>query len=160
MYYAPSDLCIPADQCKARQLYRVNTRNFGPVAVFNPEKNSFIGVRRKFGQRFLDTEYHFHNEDYPTARPWEELAEALPSDIELRTIFPPACKNCEVSVEWEKGPFNDTAGKLHLGKWFHLAETACEAPSPVSKSNRALFEWLMAMEVKYAPPGWDQEKMK
>lgn len=154
MYYAPSDLCIPAEECKARQLYRANTRNFGPVAVFTPERNGFIGIRTKFGQRFLDVEYHWHNKEFATARPWEELAEMLPAEIELRTAFAMACKNCGTDVEWREGPGKTEEGKLYLGKWGHLTEAPCGDCSPISKSNKPLFDWLLEMESKYAPPGW------
>jgi hypothetical protein len=148
---------IPVDQCKTRRLYRVDTRNFGPVAVFDKETNNgFYGVRRKFGIR-LDVEYHFQNEAFNTASPWEELPEELPADIELVLSYPTECKNCKVLVEWRSNATGTKDGPAP-GKWFHLGETACTECFPVGREYTPLMTWLKAMEEKYgAYPGWVPE---
>lgn len=50
-------------------------------AVFNGE-TGFIGIRLKFGSRFLDTEYHWDmGAPHGTLRPLEDLG-LIPDDIE------------------------------------------------------------------------------
>lgn len=69
---------IPLTECVARRIYKLHSRNL-KVGVFNGE--AFIGIRTKFGNKFLDKEYHC---DYEcgTAKPLEEIGE-LPVEILL-----------------------------------------------------------------------------
>jgi len=149
---------IPLDRCKDRRLYRVDTRNFGPIAVFSKDVRGFVGLRRKFGLR-LDVEYHWETSlTVGTAIPWEELPDELPNHISTEQSEPARCKNCKVLVDFRK---NDPDPKSFspFGTWFHLQETACTDVYPASYQNQPLFDWLKSMEEKYlGPPGWKPEE--
>ena len=164
---------IPVEKCKTRRLYRVDTRNFGPVAVFDVESNNgFYGLRRKFGIR-LDVEYHFQNEAFNTASPWQELPEELPPEIELAYDLGSACCVCKKPVEFR--PDDGVPGHTP-GKWFHKDPSIVEDHSPehrrgsvavpgradpVGVWNTPLFEWLKQMEIKYwHPAGEEPEWMR
>lgn len=147
---------IPVTQLLDRRLYRVDTRNLGPVALCYVDGNGdgppwartgFIGIREKFGARFLDTEYHYQNSDFPTAVPWELLPEELPADIAAGEHYPPypTCRHCGVRTEWDSEQVMEV----------HLEATSCQNASGVYHQNDALYAWLQAMEIKYAPPGQD-----
>ena len=145
--------------CKERRLYRLDTRNLGPVAVFNGH-TGFIGLRRKFNSLRIDTEYHWDpgadgTGTFGTANPWRELDEELPADIPLREFLPDICRDCGVECEWREAVFKEKQGEW---PWFHLAETVCQKVRPVAVQNQRLFEWLKLMEEKYlGPPGWAPE---
>jgi hypothetical protein len=64
---------IPLTECKHSYLYRIFSRNllFG---IFNEDSSGFIGIREKFGYRYLFTEYHRDlNNHCATVSPKEEL---------------------------------------------------------------------------------------
>ena len=74
---------IPLAECVDRKFYLIYARNFY-YGVFSKEKNGFIGIRTKFGQRYLFTEYHWDTgEPHGTAKPFEALNVDLPENIEL-----------------------------------------------------------------------------
>lgn len=72
---------IELADCKPGHLYRLEAHNIR-IGVWNPyihlrggKKGSFVGIRTKFGNRFLDHELHYDaHEHYGTATPTEELA--------------------------------------------------------------------------------------
>lgn len=161
--YEPGDTFrgrLPIVECKARVLYRVDTRNLGPIAVFDPEcNNGFVGIRRKFGIR-LDAEYHWENgAPHGTANPWEELPETLPPTIELVQSMPTVCKHCKVRAKW-RSDLSGTHDGPPPGTWYHLAPTKCEDCSPVSYGNEALMTWLKSMEEKYWWPVGEEPEWK
>lgn len=49
---------IPLTECIHGKLYRIRSRNL-TLGVFNSETNGFIGIREKFDDRYLFTEYHW-----------------------------------------------------------------------------------------------------
>lgn len=55
---------IPLDQCVRGRLYKIHCRNLR-FGVFNG-KDAFIGIRTKFGSRFLDEENHWDAESFAT----------------------------------------------------------------------------------------------
>lgn len=69
---------IVLNDCQDRKLYRLFARNI-KIGVFNSEQG-FIGIRTKFGSRFLDSENHWDAPRFATARPVEVIGE-LPSEI-------------------------------------------------------------------------------
>lgn len=74
---------IPLTECIDRKFYLIHARNFY-YGVFSKEKKGFIGIRTKFGQRYLFTEYHWdEGEPYGTVKPIEVLSIDLPKNIEL-----------------------------------------------------------------------------
>ena len=71
---------IPLSECKDSCLYRIDARNFS-LGVFSEASNGFVGIRVKFGRRYLFTEYHWDTgESFGTVKPIE-VVEELPHDI-------------------------------------------------------------------------------
>ena len=79
------DEYIPLEECKHGYVYKVDARNFH-IGVFDSKRNWFIGIRYKWGDSYLDEEYHWDFEN-GTARPLEEI-EKLPGGLEIVTTFP------------------------------------------------------------------------
>ena len=73
---------IPIEQCKQGYLYKIHARNFG-LGVYSEVDRGFIGIRYKFGDRFLDIEYHYDTGvPHGTASPIEEICK-VPDGIEI-----------------------------------------------------------------------------
>jgi len=94
---------IPLEECVYRGVYRVHSRNLN-VAVFDG-KTGFIGIREKFGSRFLDTEYHREvgAGNFGTLSPIELLV-VLPDGIEAWEDYPG-------SIEGRSGSWDSITGR-------------------------------------------------
>jgi hypothetical protein len=67
-----SDSAIAMTDCVERAIYRLSSRNLS-VGVYNG-KGGFIGIRTKFGSRYLDTEYHRDTgAPFGTVTPFERI---------------------------------------------------------------------------------------
>lgn len=76
-YFKESDIVIPLKECKHGYLYLIDCRNL-ELGVFNKEDNGFIGIRTKFGSRYLFTEYHWDTgAPFGTTNPLEEIEECV-----------------------------------------------------------------------------------
>lgn len=63
---------IPLSECKRGHLYRINSRNLS-LGVYDGNWG-FIGIRTKFGDRYLFTELHWDTgPPHGTVKPIEEL---------------------------------------------------------------------------------------
>lgn len=63
------------------RLYRVHARNF-TLAIY--DGNAFVGIRSKFGGRFLDVEYHESaGSPLGTVRVVEDMGIDCPHELEL-----------------------------------------------------------------------------
>ncbi len=61
------------EDCKNGYLYRIFSRNLD-IGVYVANIQGFIGIRTKFGERFLNMELHWDADQYNgTAKPKEEL---------------------------------------------------------------------------------------
>ncbi len=161
---------LKVDELVDRGVYRVVARNFG-LGVYNAKTQEFMGVREKFGSRYVFGEYHWDpgmdgNGAYGTALPVRLLDVELPAGI-------PAAEHLEGSVEqksgracWfdetedEKGEyrkdykavvgwrFTDTGEKFDFN-----THVACYRP------NTELLAWLEALEKKLDAdtPEWRTE---
>ncbi len=73
---------IPQSECVTGALYRIASRNLR-LGVWNGE-DGFIGVRKKWGDEYLDTELHWDAcKSFGTAKPIERLPESVPDRIPL-----------------------------------------------------------------------------
>lgn len=71
---------IPLDQCQKGGLYKISSRNLS-FGVFDGN-GGFIGIREKFGDEYLFTEYHWDTgAPYGTVHPLELLEMCPLSDI-------------------------------------------------------------------------------
>ena len=88
---------IPLDQCVDRAVYRIRSNNLG-VGVFSEKTKGFIGIRTKFGNKYLFTEYHYDTgAPFGTVCPVEQLG-VLPDNIENRELA--ADKNNQSLVDF------------------------------------------------------------
>jgi hypothetical protein len=64
---------IPLEECKDGYLYRISSRNLS-LGVYSAAIKSFYGIRTKFGDRFIDDEYHWDlGSPFGTCKPRQEL---------------------------------------------------------------------------------------
>ena len=76
------EIGIPMTACVKGRLYKCNARNFY-VGVYDGNQG-FIGIRTKFGRRFLETEYHWdQGPPHGTVRGVEDTGIDCPADIPL-----------------------------------------------------------------------------
>lgn len=75
----PRDNRIKLEDCQHGKLYKLHARNI-KIGVWCAETQSFIGIRTKFGSRFLADEHHWDAPEFATASPLEIIGE-IPSDI-------------------------------------------------------------------------------
>ena len=131
-----NDQMISLENCKHGYVYEIDSRNLSH-GVFNSKDNGFIGIRNKFRNNFLFTEYHWDTgEPYGTVIPLKEL-EKVPDDIEIKV---------------DLGIIDSFTGKLinfdkpvvEGGKGWYFVETGvvCANKNPVTLDNKKLFEYL------------------
>jgi hypothetical protein len=135
---------IPLNECVKGHVYRLLSRNLS-VGVFNGNIG-FIGVREKFGDEYLFTEYHWDNgAPYGTAHPKEDLG-PIPDGVELRENGPPVCKKTGRPVTWRNESQYWYDGNPSTGRWCYEGtdEPIPEYPESqaVSPVNTALFDYL------------------
>jgi hypothetical protein len=105
---------IPLSECKPRHVYRLRSRNLS-VGVFDAYSNGFIGIREKFGSRYLDTEYHGDTgRPNRTASPYEDLG-AIPDEIEVREDEPAIDQETKREVVRRRDRQNPK-----VGSWYYL----------------------------------------
>lgn len=72
---------IPMSECLQGHVYRIWARNFN-VGVYDGD-GGFIGLRTKFKNRFLFTEYHWERgNDFGTVKPYEDVG-MMPDWIDI-----------------------------------------------------------------------------
>lgn len=129
---------ISIEECKHRTLYRLISRNLS-FGVFDMESNAFVGIREKFGSRFLDKEFHYDTgAPFGTAHPVEPLA-VLPEDIKLLVCLPGSVDGITgraVAFDEERKTQNDWG-------WYFVDTGEYDMNiKPYVISNKLLFEWL------------------
>ena len=130
---------IPLAECKPRSVYRIDSRNLG-IGVFNPKSNGFIGIREKFGQEYLFTEYHWDTgPPFGTVCPQNEI-DTLPSDIELSEDLDTIDRITQRSVFFD-GP-TEQGG---LGWCFCDTGDSSNKIQPQAVPNKKLFEYLKSL---------------
>lgn len=120
---------IPLEQCQSRHIYNLQSRNL-LVGVFDADAQGFIGIREKFGNRYLFTEYHYDTgSPHGTVRPFEDCGE-LDHRIRLWERYPGSiCFYCGIPVEWQWQNSNDPALRR---SWWHETATDCDDLIPMS----------------------------
>ena len=143
---------IALPNCKDRFLYKINSRNLS-YGVFDLSTNGFIGIREKFGSRYLFTEYHWDTgAPYGTVSP-EYVLDMLPEDI-------PCTESLGIIDTITNRPLvtifeYDDAGKLITKRFYTDTEPYEEIPKDqivhgLVVNNKKLFAWLNDMENIYA----------
>lgn len=130
-----SEAYILLPQCKRGYLYRIHSRNL-EFGVYDGNEG-FIGIRTKFGARFLFTEYHWdQGPPHGTVKPMEECG-PIPRDIKLVESFGVMDEMTRRSVAFDK-PISDGG----QGWYFTDTNEASTAIKPISESNTVLFKYL------------------
>ena len=148
---------IPLIDCRKGHVYRLNSRNLS-FGVFDGQKG-FIGIREKFGNRFLFTEDHWDcGAPFGTVHPLEEIGK-LPDTI-------PATErdyHCPESADWATDPItgqprpsirrNLRPGEPQHGQrqgfvdeWKDTKERLPDKVYPYLRGNSQLFKWLDDLE--------------
>lgn len=125
-------------------IYEVRSRNLW-AAVFDGA-NGFIGIREKFGGRFLDTEYHWDvGPPLGTVRPTRVLGH-VPEDV------PVACRLDGTVCELCGEPVDFNPNRDPGERWRHVAVADESAVDHLALativSNGALFELLKKIELE------------
>jgi len=127
---------IPLDKCKARYLYRIRARNFD-LGVYDGNEG-FIGIRTKFGSRYLFTEYHWdQGPPYGTVCPLREHQSCLPEGIELTESLGSFDENTGRPVAFDR-----PIAKGGRGWYFTDTDEASQEIRAYRAGNPALFKWL------------------
>ena len=128
---------IPFEELKIGTVYKLNSRNLA-LGVFTADKG-FIGIRTKFGNRFLDQEYEWCTDDnYGTARAIEDIGKI--NDIELVISLGTRCPKCSQTVNFD-------INREVKSRWHHDDDTVmCEGAIPTSIGNKELFLALERFE--------------
>jgi len=134
---------INLSECKKRRVYKLISRNilFG---VFDG-KTRFIGIRTKFGRRFLDTEDHWDTDPpFGTARPENDTSIIVPDEISLCV-----CENDSIPIDKITGrnvSFDRPISNGGKGWFFMDTQESNINISPILFENRKLFEYLEKIE--------------
>lgn len=124
---------IPLKDCKHGFTYRIHSRNLD-IGVFDETTQGFVGIREKFGDKFLFEEFHWDTgAPFGTVSPEEEIEQCPIKDI--RENLGSFCANCEKNVKWTEAT-----------KWKHTEPTDCEKILPCSRHNKPLFKYLEALK--------------
>lgn len=76
------EMHILIDECKHGGLYRIDSRNLS-LGVYDEKSKGFVGIRQKFDERYLFTEYHWDiGPPHGTVRP-QKFLEMVPDDMPL-----------------------------------------------------------------------------
>lgn len=140
------------EDCIARRLYKIDCRNLS-YGVWNG-KDGFIGIRTKFNQKYLFTEYH-----WDTGEPYGTVFEAIdtgidvPDKIELKERGPIVDKITQRLVAQKPQQLNipiSVATGIFMPSnnndayaWYFLDTGECSKHiRPVSSQNQQLFDWI------------------
>lgn len=131
---------LPLNECKDRHLYQIHSRNLS-YGVYNEQTKGFIGIRNKFGDNYLFTEYHRDADPtFGTVFPKKELGR-IPDDLELKETLGTIDNKSKRPVEFDK-PISEG------GKGWFYADTGEGDKNimPIAVSNIKLFEFLKEIE--------------
>jgi len=127
---------ISLEDCEDRFAYRISSRNL-IVGVFNAENSGFIGIREKFDERFLFTEYHYDTgAPFGTVNPKEKLIK-LPDDIRLCEVF-----ECKDKISGREVLFDKPVSSGGKGWYYVDTGESNQNIKPSSQMNEKLFNWL------------------
>ena len=127
---------VPLADLIHRRVYRLKSRNL-LVGVWDSGKSGFIGVRQKFSDRYLFTEYHWDTSDsHGTAQALELLDTAIPEDLALVEYLQTICSE-------HATPMKFTTPIMQGGEgWVHEEDgEKCEA-YPMAPMHQELFDIL------------------
>jgi len=132
---------IPIENCIERGVYKILSRNLS-IGVYDGN-GGFIGIRTKFGQEYLFTEYHWDlGPPYGTVHPEARLNVHLPEDLKVCASLGARDANTGEPIYYSQEK-----------KWLHAGtEEVVLKPTPINVENAKLFKFLknVAFEEKRA----------
>lgn len=129
------------DECIHRRLYKIRCRNLN-YGVWNNKAKGFIGIREKFKQEYLFTEYHYDvDKSYGTVFEAIDTGIDVPGEIELRERF-----STEDEITGRLVLFDEPIVDGGRGWYFVDTNEASQDIHPVSKRYKPLFDWLTEKE--------------
>ena len=131
--------CLPLAACVRGHAYRLHARNL-TLGVFNGE-TGFLGIREKFGARYLFCEYHQETGvPFGTVYPLEDLGLA-PNDLSIVESLGSFDRRNKRPVAFDRPV---AAG----GRGWYYTDTgkADQRIEPQGLANQKLFNWLEALE--------------
>lgn len=140
---------IPMTECVKGHLYAIRSRNLS-FGVYDGDEG-FVGIREKFGDLFLFTEFHYdQGPPFGTVTPIVDMGECPIKD--LRESWSGGCSVHGRPTVYDKtkpklNPYASD-GRMYPGTWCH-SDDGSEMPkgdSPTSKHNAELFDWLTKVE--------------
>lgn len=134
---------IPIAECTPGRVYQIQSRNL-TFGVYDGNEG-FIGLRQKFGHRYLFTEYHWdQGPPHGTVSGQKDLGIDLPADISPKESLG------TVDEETRRAVFFDRPVS-HGGRGWVFCDTneASEEIRPVEVPNHALFEFLERVEKEH-----------
>lgn len=137
---------IPLSECVDRCLYRIRSRNL-TLGVFRQATGGFIGIRTKFGHRYLFEEYHNETSMHSGTVSPQELIRELPSDI--------VCSTSRPIHDYKSGRPVRFDGPIKQGGrgWVFLDTDTPDANiEPRSDQNLPLLAFLELCEKEHTPP--------
>lgn len=129
---------IGKDDCIARHIYRIHSRNLS-IGVYDGA-GGFIGLRTKFNDVYLFTEFHADGSAFRTVLPEEDIG-ILPEEIELREYVSTFDLTTKRLVGFDK-PFAE-GGR---GWYFKDTGESSRDIEPRTKTYQPLFDFLKAIE--------------
>jgi hypothetical protein len=152
----PSLGVIPMDQCIPRRVYQIHCRNLH-FGVWNGKASpwaGFIGIREKFGSKYLFTEYHHDTgAPYGTVFEHKDLGIDCPADIVLAERLHDFDQLSGRHVKFDKPVADGGRG------WYFLDDnSACDLKKTqiYAQRNDALFNFLTEIEKTYG----EQERLQ
>jgi len=143
---------IPLEQCIKGRVYRLHCRNLSH-GVYDGA-NGFIGIRTKFGSRFLFTEIHWDaDQHFGTVSGMEDTGLDVPDEIEIRESFPTVDRTTGRPVRFD--PLNYCDDGPRRSGWV-FSDTDEWKPDiwPVSYGYKPLFKFLEEIEAADQNKDW------
>lgn len=141
---------IPLSDCKHGHGYWLKSRNLS-YGVFDENTKGFVGIRTKFSNRFLFTEYHWDTgSPFSTACPIE-LDKKCPIDnlTEYVGEFCAEGREIEHRVERVLEGGAEIGWRYHKDDGSRLPDTETNACRPFGlKKHSALFDWIQTKIVR------------
>jgi hypothetical protein len=132
-------MSIPIEKCEERKIYKIDSRNLN-IAVYCGE-GAFIGIRTKFGDEFLFTEFHRDmGPPFGTVTCISDTGIVLPRRIKTDEHLGIMDTNTKRFVYYKttsKGNMWDFCRRLNIDD-----EEAKKNIKPISLRNDALFDFL------------------
>ena len=131
---------IPIDKCVKGRVYKIRCRNLR-FGVFDGE-DGFIGIRTKFSDRYLFTEYHWdQGAPFGTVMATEDIGVIVPEPIAVREGL------CTIDLVTKRQLKFDKAVSAGGKGWYFVdnGERADES-KPCRVPNKSLFWFLDLFE--------------